>query len=168
MTKTSTPLRLTLCRGLSLAAVIATYRSKIYLQEEDASMWEWRAASESELDNGIDFRSHRWEFWMYRSLLLANPPQVLSSLFDVQLNAMCMVIASMADWNSLAGHWKGFRVSKSHGEQCSTYSLSLFYRFAVPLILTSIYLQWLLSQTFSMGYMCDGRRTIPKSSHLRF
>lgn len=87
---------------------------------------------------------------MYRSLLLADQPEALFSLFDVQLNAMCTAMARMADWNSFAGHWKGLRVSKSHGEQCSTYFLSLFYRFAVPLILTSICLQWLLSQTFSM------------------
>lgn len=87
---------------------------------------------------------------MLRCALLANLPHVFLSLFYIQLNAMCTAMAGMVEWNGLATHRKGLRVTRPRGAQRSTYFLQLPYRFAIPGILASMFLHWVLSQTFAL------------------
>jgi hypothetical protein len=56
-------------------------------------------------------------------------------------------MASAAEWNNLATSHKGLRVTKPVGEQRDTYFLQLPYRWALPLMIASGTLHWLLSQS---------------------
>jgi hypothetical protein len=80
------------------------------------------------------------------NILLANVPQlVLSFIFLVYngiLTAMCMA----KEWSDYTVERKPLRVTASKGKQRGTYYLSLPFRFAIPLILSSILLHWLVSQ----------------------
>jgi hypothetical protein len=70
-------------------------------------------------------------------------------------------MASIAEWNGLATSRKGLRVTKPFGEQRSTYFLQLPYKWALPLMIISGCLHWLLSQTFFLirtdFYTQDGK-----------
>jgi hypothetical protein len=57
-------------------------------------------------------------------------------------------MASSKEWNTYASSRKGLRVTKATGEQRSTYFLQLPYKWALPLMIISGFLHWLLSQTF--------------------
>jgi hypothetical protein len=56
-------------------------------------------------------------------------------------------MASAEEWNNMARTRKGLRVTRPQGKQRSTHFLQLPYRWAVPLIITSGVLHWLLSQS---------------------
>ena len=56
-----------------------------------------------------------------------------------------MVVAD--EWNGFINERQTLRLSNPHGIQRSSYFLSLPYRFAVPLIIVSGTLQWLISQS---------------------
>ncbi|KAH7372286.1 hypothetical protein BKA66DRAFT_534379 [Pyrenochaeta sp. MPI-SDFR-AT-0127] len=79
---------------------------------------------------------------------LANMPQFLLSFCYLNLNTLCTAMASAQEWNAFGMTRKGLRVTKPKGEQRSTYFLQLPYKWAVPLIVISGVLHWLLSQTF--------------------
>ena len=79
---------------------------------------------------------------------IVNCPQIILSFCYLALNAICTSMASSHEWNNIAKIRKGLRVTKPFGRQRSTYFLQLPYRWAVPLIVTSGILHWLLSQSF--------------------
>lgn len=56
-------------------------------------------------------------------------------------------MAGTAEWNNLAAKHKGLRVTKPVGAQRDTYFLQLPYRWALPLLITSSGLHWLMSQS---------------------
>jgi hypothetical protein len=64
------------------------------------------------------------------------------------LNNICTFLATAEEWNNFALTRKGLRVSQPIAEQRSTYFLQLPYRWAIPLMITSGTLHWLLSQSF--------------------
>jgi hypothetical protein len=78
---------------------------------------------------------------------LANMPQVLLSFCYLNLNTLCTAMAGEEEWNGLTER-KGLRVTEPYGEQRSTYFLQLPYKWAIPLIVVSTTLHWVLSQTF--------------------
>lgn len=67
------------------------------------------------------------------------------------------------EWNSYATHRKALRVSSARGEQRSTYWLQLPYRYSVPLLIASVALHWLVSQSIFLVriFEFDGDNTIP-------
>ncbi|KAJ8113250.1 hypothetical protein OPT61_g4571 [Boeremia exigua] len=79
---------------------------------------------------------------------IVNLPQIILSFCYLALNAICTSMASAQEWNTLGKTRKGLRVTRPFGKQRSTYFLQLPYRWAVPLIVTSGMLHWLLSQSF--------------------
>ncbi|KAH7093145.1 hypothetical protein FB567DRAFT_609549 [Paraphoma chrysanthemicola] len=79
---------------------------------------------------------------------IVNSPQVLLSFCYLALNNICTLMASAEEWNDIANNRKGLRVSRPFGEQRSIYFLQLPYRYAMPLVVTSSVLHWLLSQSF--------------------
>jgi hypothetical protein len=111
----------------------------------DTSAWTWGSASSGVLSfgsNAASMRGTTWNAW------LANMPQVLLSICYINLNTICTSMASSAEWNGLATSRKGLRVTKPSGDQRSTYFLQLPYKFALPLMVLSGTLHWLLSQSF--------------------
>lgn len=111
----------------------------------NTAIWNWGAASEGSLSIGSDAASTQGTTW---NAWLSNMPQVLLSMCYINLNAICTSMASSHEWNTLATSRKGLRVTRPSGEQRSTYFLQLPYRWALPLIVTSGVLHWLLSQAF--------------------
>ncbi len=80
--------------------------------------------------------------------IIANIPQVVLSLIYFSYNGLFTSMSLATEWSSFAKKRKGLRVSSQPtGSQRSSYFLQLPYRFAVPLILFSILLHWLIGQS---------------------
>ncbi|XHG03465.1 hypothetical protein AWENTII_006769 [Aspergillus wentii] len=80
--------------------------------------------------------------------LIVNTPQTIFSLIYFTINAMFSIMVLSAEWNDYALHRKGLRVSTApKGSQRDTYFLSLPYRYALPLLVLSTLLHWLISQS---------------------
>ncbi|MCJ1381499.1 hypothetical protein MMC17_004610 [Xylographa soralifera] len=80
-------------------------------------------------------------------VMVTNTPQVLFSLIYLFYNSLFTGMLSTAEINSLAYCRKPLRVSHPQGAQRSTYYLQLPYRYAIPLMVLSGLLHWLISQT---------------------
>jgi hypothetical protein len=78
---------------------------------------------------------------------IANAPQLILSFLYLAINSESTAIAGIDEWNSLASSHKGLRVTKPVGRQRDTYFLQLPYRWALPLMVASSGLHWLLSQS---------------------
>ncbi|KAF9062623.1 hypothetical protein BDP27DRAFT_1481775 [Rhodocollybia butyracea] len=81
------------------------------------------------------------------SVLLANLPQLIFSMIYLLFNSLCTKFFLALEWSSYAKSRKPLRVSNPHGEQRSSYFLNIPFRFGLPLMIYSISLHWLLSQS---------------------
>ena len=94
--------------------------------------------------------------------LLANFPQLLVSFLYLMYNSIytCMLLA--AEWDQYAHQKKPLRVSRPSGEQESSYRLQLPYRYAIPLLILSAVLHWLVSRSLFIArvavYTREGER----------
>ncbi|XHG01893.1 hypothetical protein AWENTII_005262 [Aspergillus wentii] len=89
-----------------------------------------------------------WPNTMIKNTMIANIPQLVYSMLYFCLNAIFTTMTLAAEWSQYAIQRKGLRVSSSpEGAQRSSYFLSLPYRYAIPMILLSILLHWLISQS---------------------
>ena len=84
-------------------------------------------------------------------VLLSNCPQLLLSAIYISFNALmtCMLVGR--EWNKFALERKPLRVTSPRGQQCSTYYQQLPYRYAVPLLVISGLLHWLVSQSIFLA-----------------
>lgn len=81
--------------------------------------------------------------------MIANSPQLILSWVYFSYNGLLTLLALAREWESYAQSRKGLRVSTvPQGKQRSTYFLQLPYRIAVPFMLISGFLHWLVSQSF--------------------
>jgi hypothetical protein len=85
------------------------------------------------------------------SILVANLPQLILSLVYVNLNALLTVMFLGREWNSFASQRKTLRVSNPTGEQRSSHFLQLPYKVALPTIIVSGILHWLVSQSIFLA-----------------
>jgi len=82
------------------------------------------------------------------NVLVANAPQFILSLLYFAYNGLFTSMSLATEWATKAVSFKGLRVSsRPLGAQRSTYFLQLPYSFALPLMLTSGTLHWLISQS---------------------
>ncbi|KAH6889430.1 hypothetical protein B0T10DRAFT_404784 [Thelonectria olida] len=82
------------------------------------------------------------------SIFMANAPQLFFSVLYFQYNGLFTCMLSAKEWSDFGRERKSIRVSsKPLGEQRSRYFLQLPYRFSVPLLLLSILIHWMLSQS---------------------
>ena len=83
------------------------------------------------------------------AMILANFPQLSVSAMYLSLNHQLTLMIQLRDWAGLASRRQAIRVSNPElaSDQVSTYWLSLPYRYSIPLLLTSVSLGWLVSQT---------------------
>ncbi|KAK5070204.1 hypothetical protein LTR51_007901 [Lithohypha guttulata] len=81
------------------------------------------------------------------TVVLANLPQLIFSLNYFLMNALVTIVYLAKEWNSYSVRRKPLRVSSPQGVQRSTYFLSLPYRVAVPLMIISGVMHWLISQS---------------------
>ena len=81
------------------------------------------------------------------NILISNSPQVIFSLNYLLYNSLFTSMLLTAEVNSFVARRKTLRVSNPRGDQRSTYYLQLPYRYAVPLMVLSGWLHWLISQS---------------------
>ncbi|KAF1995938.1 hypothetical protein P154DRAFT_473400 [Amniculicola lignicola CBS 123094] len=83
------------------------------------------------------------------AMVLTNLPQLAVSAIYLSLNHKLTLMVQLRDWTSLASRRQALRVSDPEptSNQKSTYWLSLPYWYSIPLLVISISLSWLVSQT---------------------
>lgn len=82
------------------------------------------------------------------NVLLSNVPQLISSMLYFTYNGLFTCMLSASEWNSFSNERKGLRVSRNPmGAQRSTYFLQIPYRYGGPLLILSMVLHWLISQS---------------------
>ncbi|KAF1996466.1 hypothetical protein P154DRAFT_413151, partial [Amniculicola lignicola CBS 123094] len=92
------------------------------------------------------------DYAFVRMALVANTPQTVVSCLYVLYNGLFTAMSGALEWNSYARHRKGLRVSaKPKGDQKGAYFLELPYRIAIPLMVCSGVLHWLVSQAFFLA-----------------
>ncbi|KAL4892330.1 hypothetical protein BDV59DRAFT_193836 [Aspergillus ambiguus] len=80
-------------------------------------------------------------------VLLSNAPQLVYSVLYFLCNGLLTSMHLAAEYNDYATQRKPLRVSWPKGQQRWTYYISLPYRYGFPLVVVSIVLHWLLSQS---------------------
>ncbi|KAM0433872.1 hypothetical protein ACHAPT_003815 [Fusarium lateritium] len=98
-------------------------------------------------------------FTMTQSVLLANLAHFVFSGLYFQYNALFTGMLAAKEWSDFGKRRKGLRVSSDpRGDQRSRYFLQLPYRWSIPLILMSMMIHWLLSQSiFIVPIELDGK-----------
>ena len=81
--------------------------------------------------------------------LIANSPQIILSWVYFSYNGLLTLLAMAREWESYMLHRKGLRVSDApQGKQRATYFPQLPYTLAIPFMLISGFLHWIVSQSF--------------------
>ena len=93
-------------------------------------------------------------------ILLANAPQQILSLCYFAYNALITRACAEREWNSYALSYKAIRVTEPTGDQISTYRLQLPYKYSIPLLVVSVLLHWLVSNTIYV-LIIDGGNVWP-------
>lgn len=97
------------------------------------------------------------------NVLVANAPQPVLSLIYFIYNGIFTCMLAEREWNQFAQKRTGLRVSDGpRGSQRSVYFLQLPYRFAVPIMILSGVLHWLVSQSIFLAAIetYDGGRQV--------
>ena len=84
-------------------------------------------------------------------VLLINLPQGVSSVLHLTYNSMFTCMLMEKEWSDYAHDRKPLRVSSPIGDQRSTYYLQLPYAYAIPLIILSRLMHWLVSQALFLA-----------------
>lgn len=83
--------------------------------------------------------------------LIANLPQLLLSLLYLAYNGLYTAMLLADEWSRFAYQRKPLRVSEPRKDQRSTYFLQLPFKFAIPFLILSGLLHWLLSQSIFLA-----------------
>ncbi|KAI0875522.1 hypothetical protein GGS24DRAFT_515444 [Hypoxylon argillaceum] len=84
---------------------------------------------------------------LVNSILLSNSPQLLLSFCYLAYNNLFTRLQMAKEWARFNEGYNSLRVTEPRGQQYSTYRLQLPYKYSIPLIVTSAFLHWLLSNT---------------------
>jgi hypothetical protein len=97
--------------------------------------------------------SDSWPNSVLANVIIANLPQLIFSFIYFAFNSLLTSMCLAAEWSSYANHRKSLRVSYNPQlSQRSNYFLSIPYRYALPLMVVSMTLQWLISESlFTVG-----------------
>lgn len=97
---------------------------------------------------------------VFQNAIIANLAQPVLSLVYFTYNSLITAMASAWEWDGFALTMKGLRVSdKPRGEQRTTHFLQLPYRFSILLMLFSVFLHWLISQSiFVVSVYSEGAK----------
>jgi hypothetical protein len=82
------------------------------------------------------------------NVLIANIPQSILSFIYFTYNSLYTCMLAAYEWSQFSSNRKGLCISGiPQGSQRSTYFLSLPYRFAIPIMILSTALNWLVTQS---------------------
>ncbi|KAI9853055.1 MAG: hypothetical protein M1824_001638 [Vezdaea acicularis] len=90
---------------------------------------------------------------LYYNIFRANLPQTIFSLLYFAINSLVTSMLLGREWNAFAYTRKTLRVSSPEGDQRSTYTLQLPYKYSIALMAICGTLQWLLSQSFFLVWI---------------
>ncbi|KUI55803.1 hypothetical protein VP1G_03148 [Cytospora mali] len=93
---------------------------------------------------------------MIIAIVTANLPQIALTLGYFAYNTLFTRLQAEKEWNSFSIDYRPLRVTSPRGEQCSSYRLQLPYRYSIPLLITSISLHWLVSNTIYIAVIEGG------------
>ncbi|KAF5707581.1 hypothetical protein FMUND_11015, partial [Fusarium mundagurra] len=113
------------------------------------SLWNlgFGAATEFTIIRGFSWEDTGDEslFW---NVLVSNLPHLVFSLLYFQYNGLFTCMAAAKEWSDFGRKRNPLRVSSNpRGQQRSRYFLQLPYRFSIPLLIVSILMHWMLSQS---------------------
>ncbi|KAF2142331.1 uncharacterized protein K452DRAFT_308025 [Aplosporella prunicola CBS 121167] len=80
-------------------------------------------------------------------IVIANCPQLALSLCYVMINQLLSNMSASREWANFAHVRKGLRVTRPRGHQRSTYYLQLPYVLSIPLLVLSVSMHYLVSQS---------------------
>ncbi|KIW97063.1 uncharacterized protein Z519_02455 [Cladophialophora bantiana CBS 173.52] len=89
------------------------------------------------------------------SILIANLPQTLFSFLYLNLNGLLTSMWLASEWSDFAKERKTLRVSRPKGSQRSTHFLQLPYKAAIPLMVASGVLHWLISESIFLAVVAE-------------
>ena len=89
------------------------------------------------------------------NILIANLPQTILSFLYLTLNGLLTSMFLAVEWSGFAHERKGLRVSIPRGSQRKTYFLQLPYKIALPLLVMSGLLHWLVSQSIFLAVVAE-------------
>lgn len=89
------------------------------------------------------------------AIFFANLPQAILSFLYLNLNGLLTSMWVAVEWSNFAKHRKHLRVSTPKGPQRSKHFLQLPYKVAVPLMITSGLLHWLVSQSIFLAVVAN-------------
>ncbi|KAF4443764.1 hypothetical protein F53441_11367 [Fusarium austroafricanum] len=105
------------------------------------------SANELTLISGLGWEG-KGEKSLVWNVLLSNLPQLIFSFLYFQYNGLFTCMAAAKEWSDYGHKRRSLRVSSNpRGEQRSRYFLQLPYRYSIPLLVVSILMHWMLSQS---------------------
>ena len=114
------------------------------------SLWDlgFGSANELTLISGRSWGDGKDNSRLIRNVFQSNLPQLVFSFLYFQYNSIFTCMAAAEEWSSYGNKRRSLRVSSNpRGKQRSRYFLQLPYRYSVPLLLASILMHWMLSQS---------------------
>ncbi|KAI1477430.1 hypothetical protein F4774DRAFT_196462 [Daldinia eschscholtzii] len=101
-------------------------------------------------------------FTFTQGVMIANSPQLLLSSCYLAYNNLFTRLQMAREWALYSTGYQPLRVTDPKGDQYSTYRLQLPYKYSLPLIATSIFLHWLLSNTIYLFISIGGKHIYHK------
>ncbi|KIK55852.1 hypothetical protein GYMLUDRAFT_174985 [Collybiopsis luxurians FD-317 M1] len=101
------------------------------------------------------------------TVLISNSPQLILSMMYLVFNSLCTTLFLSLEWSSYFSSRKPLCVSRPRGQQRSTYFLQIPYRFGLPMMIYSVLLHWLVSQSIflvKIDYFENGALDISSTS----
>ncbi|QPC68032.1 hypothetical protein HYE67_010263 [Fusarium culmorum] len=126
---------------------------QIYGPDDFKSLWGLGFGTANELtliygSAGFSNEPQREPQNIFPKVLVSNIPQLIFSILYFQYNSLYTAMAAAKEWSDFGRKRRPLRVSSSpRGQQRSRYFLQLPYRYSIPLILVSILVHWMLSQS---------------------
>ncbi|GMG00502.1 unnamed protein product [Aspergillus oryzae var. brunneus] len=134
------------CYSIALAACVTLLVLGLYLSFDSTGIWSvglGQISTQTLISSGGYTISS-----VVANSLVANLPQLIFSMLYFACNGLITTMALAHEWSHYAIQWKGLRVSaEPMGSQRSTYFLSLPYRYAIPFIISSTLVHWLISES---------------------
>ena len=85
------------------------------------------------------------------TILIANAPQLLISAAYLTYNSLFTSMLLAREWNRFSQERRTLRVTNPRGQQRSTYWLQLPYSYAIPILIASGLIHWLVSQSIFLA-----------------
>ncbi|KAF7532875.1 hypothetical protein G7054_g7579 [Neopestalotiopsis clavispora] len=106
---------------------------------------DFKTFGKSEDPHTVQFGSAQLDY--LSTLIVVNIPQVLLSFVYLTVNTLYTQLQVEQEWNAYAREYTPLRVSYPAGEQTTTYRLQLPYKYSIPLVVVSILLHWIVSNS---------------------